>query len=184
LGLGALGMTPDEQVQMRVRAAERAHDNETVFGNAANQAAIKNGEEAIKAALLVNGGSCVAVLTFLGTLASRDHLSAAQIGAMVSPLFWFAAGLVAAMMCAAMAYFTNLTIAGTSSAKQREYETPFVRDTPASQRYRTRGEWFRWAAFICMAASLGCFVAGLYFSANAFRGLDASAKPAATAPAK
>jgi hypothetical protein len=141
-------MTPDEQVQMRVRAAERAHDDETAYANGANRAAITNSEEAIKAALLVNGGSCVAVLTFLGTLASRDYLSAAQIGAMVSPIICFAAGLVAAMLCAATAYFTNICVAGSHWMKQREYEHPFVRDTLVSQRYRARAKWFRAAAII------------------------------------
>lgn len=65
-------LTPSEALEMHVRAAERAHDDEKEFGSAANSAAVKTAEEAIKAALLINGGSSVAMLAFIGTLVSRD----------------------------------------------------------------------------------------------------------------
>ncbi|WP_168202932.1 hypothetical protein [Tardiphaga sp. vice352] len=47
-------MTLDEQTAMRVRAAERAHDVEVAFSSGANQAAVKNAEEALKSAFNTN----------------------------------------------------------------------------------------------------------------------------------
>jgi hypothetical protein len=60
-------LTPQQGIDLRIRIAERAHDTETAFGVATNAAAVKNAEEAIKAALLVNGGSSVAMLAFVGS---------------------------------------------------------------------------------------------------------------------
>jgi hypothetical protein len=58
--------------------------------------------------------------------------------------------------------------------------------TPDEMRDRAAGiARSRRAAIVCVAAALACFMAGLYFSDNAFRELDVSAlKPKATEPAK
>jgi hypothetical protein len=170
-------MTPDEQLQMRVRAAERAHDTETQFGNDANAAAIKSAEEAIKAAVLINGGSSVAMLAFIGTLVSRDYLSPSQIAAITKPLIWFASGVGAAMIAAAAAYFTNLFIAGASNHRAREYEAPFIRVTPESRRGGRIGEVSRWIGIITMVISIGCFAGGLISAQSAFSHLSSATKP-------
>lgn len=175
-------MTPDEQLQMRVRAAERAHDAETEFSKAANAAAVKNAEEAIKAALLINGGSSVAMLAFIGTLVSRDFLSPAQIAEITKPLMWFAWGVGASMLAAAAAYFTNLYIAGSSSRRERSYETPFTRDTPDTKRRGRLGEAFRWLGILAMISSMGCFAAGLISAQSAFKTISSTPKPSLAAP--
>ena len=120
--LPAPTLTPNEALEIRVRAAERAHDDEKEFGVAANAAAVKNAEEAIKTALLINGGSSVAMLAFIGTLVSRDVLSAAQLTDITRPLISFGSGVAAAVMAAAAAYFTNLCIAGSSTRRRRSYD--------------------------------------------------------------
>src|SRR6266446_6671491 len=76
---------PKEQLELRVRLAERAHDVATQFGAKANEAATKAAEEAIKAVILINGGSSIAMLAFIGTLASKDLLSSAQLSQITSP---------------------------------------------------------------------------------------------------
>jgi hypothetical protein len=133
-------LTPNEALEMRVRAAERAHDDEKEFGSAANAAAVKNAEEAIKAALLINGGGSVAMLAFIGTLVSRDVLSAPQLEAIPKPLLCFGSGVAASVLAAAAAYFTNLGIAGSSTRKERSYIAPFLRSTLASNRSARLGE--------------------------------------------
>jgi hypothetical protein len=108
----------------------------------ANKAAIDSGTETIKAIVLINGGSCVAILTFIGTIATKDKV---PIG-LATPLIWFALGLVMAVIASAFGYFTNLLIVGTSNNKTREYDQPFLRDTDQSERRRWWGECTRWLA--------------------------------------
>jgi hypothetical protein len=123
-----------EALDLMRRVAERAHDQEAAFGAKANEAAVKAAEEAIKAAVLINGGSSVAMLAFLGTVASKDLLSSDQLTAATSPLLYFGFGVGAAVIGSAMAYFTNLMIAGSSNRKRRDYQYPFL-----SARHRPRG---------------------------------------------
>jgi hypothetical protein len=115
-------LTPQQQLEMRVRLAERVHDTETQFGAMANSAALKAAEEAIKTAILINGGSSVAMLAFIGTLASKDLLSPAPLSEITKLLICFGSGVAAAMLGAAAAYFTNLMIAGYSNKTERNYE--------------------------------------------------------------
>jgi hypothetical protein len=98
-------LTPNEALNMRVGAAERAHDQASAFGAAANSAAVKNAEEAIKAAVLINGGGSVAMLAFIGTLVSREFLSPQQLATITQPLLWFGAGVAASVVASAAAYF-------------------------------------------------------------------------------
>lgn len=161
-------LDPKEQLEMRVRAAERAHDDETAFGKVANEAAVKSGEEAIKAMILINGGSSVAMLAFIGTMASKDLLSLGQLGQISEPLFCFAGGLITAMVATGASYFANLMIAGSSNARQREYEHPFLRPTPSSKRHWLTAEIFRYIAIAAAAASICCFGWGLVKAQSAF----------------
>jgi hypothetical protein len=164
-------LTPNEALEMRVRVAERAHDVETEFGTAANAAAIKNAEEVIKAATLINGGGSVAMLAFIGTLVSRDVLSSEQLVNITKPLLCFGCGVAASIIASAAAYLTNLFIANTSNERQREYEQPFVRNTPASIRSKRLGELFRWIAILFIPASISCFIWGLVSAGTAFSNL-------------
>lgn len=50
-------MTPQQQLDMRMRASEKARDDNTAFGKDANLAAVKKVEEANKAAVLTNSGT-------------------------------------------------------------------------------------------------------------------------------
>ena len=173
-------LTPQEALEMRMRAAERAHDTETAFGTANNTAAVKSGEEAIKAALLINGGSSVAMLAFIGTLVSQHFLSSEQLSNAIEPLFYFGFGVVASIIASAAAYFTNLMIAGDSNRRERNYLHPFIRETPTSKNRLVLTEVFRWLAILAVGASIGCFIWGLITAKSAFSNLTQPEKPTAT----
>jgi hypothetical protein len=168
-----------EAFDLIIRAAERAHDDEKEFGAKSNEAAIKASEEAIKAAILINGGSSVAMLAFLGSVASKDLLSPAQLAALTRPLLFFGFGVAAAVIGSAMAYFTNLMIAGSSIRKQREYQFPFLRSTLSSKQHWIWGEVFRWLGIIAVTTSIVLFVAGLFQASSAFNSLAAQRSPIA-----
>lgn len=140
----------DRKVELHARLAEREHDQATEFGRRANEAAVKAAEEAIKAVILINGGSSVAMLAFIGTIASKDLISSEHLAQITKPLMFFGAGVAAAIVAAAAAYFTNLMIAGSSNRMNRTYEEPFLRDTTSSKRHRFAGECFRYLGVVAM----------------------------------
>jgi len=63
-----------------------------IRGSGFNKATVKAGEVAIKAAMLMNGGAVVSVLTFIGGLAQKGDLTVKQIGDVSGSLLWFASG--------------------------------------------------------------------------------------------
>jgi hypothetical protein len=158
---------------LQFRAAERAHDNATAFGKGANEAAVKAAEEAIKAMILINGGSSVAMLAFIGTLASKELLSPGHLTQITSPLLYFGSGVASATIASAAAYFTNLMIAGSSTRMAREYDHPYLRDTSSSIRHRYAGEIFRYIGVAAVIVSITCFILGLVKAETAFHGLTA-----------
>lgn len=68
-------MTPEEIEKLRLAIAERAHQNETEFGKAANLAAVNSETETLREILFINGGACVAMFAFVGTLATGNRLN-------------------------------------------------------------------------------------------------------------
>jgi hypothetical protein len=176
----AIALTPQQVLEMQVRIAERLHDTETDFGTATNAAAVKSAEEALKAALLINGGSSVAMLAFLGTLVSQHVLSSEQLGNAIKPLMYFGSGVATAMIGSAGAYFTNLLIAGSSNRKERSYVEPFLRPTPSSIRHAWWAEVLRWFSIIFVATSIGCFIWGLVLAGMAFNELVSVRPPIST----
>lgn len=168
----AAPLDPKQALELQIKAAERAHADELAFGAKANDAAVKAGEEAIKAAMLVNGGSSVAMLAFVGTLASRDALSSAQLTEIVRPLLWFGAGVATSVIAAAASYFTNLFIADASGRRAREYAPPFVRHTTGSRRGVATAEIFRCVGVLAVALSIASFVCGLIVAKDAFKDLN------------
>jgi hypothetical protein len=163
-----------EQRALEIRAAERAHDSETAFGKAANDHAVKAGEEVVKAVILINGGSCVAMLAFIGTLASKELLAPSQIEEITAPLFSFGIGLLLAVIGGSAAYFTNLMIAGSSNRKGRQYGYPFLLSNPSTRRHTIAAEVFRYLGLLAMVLSIGCFGRGLFEAKVAFHSIATS----------
>ena len=151
--------------------AQRAHDRNSEFFYTANAAATKAAEVAIKAGLLMNGGSSVAMLAFIGTLASKDQLAAQQINLLAEPLICFAFGVLATVVGSCLTYFTSLAVAGFASSRLTIWEHPYIKDGPDTKRYRITAELVRWLAIISMAVSVGCFIAGVFSAKSAFEQL-------------
>lgn len=158
---------------------EHVHKIELDFGNSTMATAVKNAEEAIKAVLLVNGGSCVSMLAFIGTLASRDLLTATQLSGAIRPLFWFGGGILAAIIASVSTYFMNVMRANASHSKKRSYIEPFILETPKARRYWIKSRVFEAFAILSVLASVGLFAAGLLSATRAFSVLAEAPKPPA-----
>jgi hypothetical protein len=82
-------MSDQGEYDRNQRAAERQHDRIVDLGNRLTEASARDAQEGIKVVLLVNSGAAVAILAFIGTLASRSGITLANLKAITSSLYWF-----------------------------------------------------------------------------------------------
>lgn len=150
---------PNEQTH---REAERAHDAVQASIVQNNDAAMKSGDLALKTVILVNGGSAVALLAFLGALAVKDKISATQLASVAAPLSWFVIGVAAGFIALLLAYITNLASANTAAACKKTWEPPYVEETKESQGLRAVARAYHWSAIGAGSISLVLFVVGMW----------------------
>ena len=104
-----MSVTPPDENQkwlheMMQRDAHREHDKVTEFHRAVNEAAIRGGDAALRAAMLINGGAAVSVLAFIGGLAAQSRIKLDQLNMVANSLGWFAGGVAAAAAAMGCAY--------------------------------------------------------------------------------
>jgi hypothetical protein len=158
--------------------ALRAHDREEEFFKTNNDAAIKSGEEAIEALTLINGGSSVAMLAFVGTMASKDQYTSQQLATLARPLIWFASGVGLAVAGSCFTYFTNRAITRLSRTRARTWQHPYIGE--GSKRWGLIIAIWQMLAICVASLSLACFGGGVWTAKHAFEQLPlhAPAKPA------
>jgi hypothetical protein len=148
------------------RAAERAHDELNDFIKQNNDAAIKSGETALKTMVFVNGGTAVALLAFLGTLAAKDKVTIAQLEPVASSLLWFVAGVATGVGGLLLAYFTNLNMAKLADSQTRTWQHPYIESGPITPRLDCITSVVHGLAIIAGIASLALFVFGMFTVSN------------------
>jgi hypothetical protein len=154
--------------EIKRRAAEREHDHQNDLGKRMLDAAARDAQEAIKVALLINGGAAVAILAFMGSLvAPKGGFTLAELKSVGNSLYWFVAGIVAAGITSGCAYFCNSLYAGFRLEQKRIWEWPYVESTKKSARYRCMALWLNWIAVGFAGVSLLLFVGGVYIAASA-----------------
>ncbi len=79
--------------------------------------------------MLINGGAAISVLAFAGGLASRDKVPLGQLTEIAATLIWFAVGVAVATLSMALAYFTNLCVAGDAFYRLKTFEHPYFHET-------------------------------------------------------
>lgn len=143
--------------------AERAHDMEEEFKLRSNDAAINNANFALRTLVVINGGAAIAILAFIGSLASiaADAVSRG-LPKLTGPLVFFAWGVALAAFGVMLAYLTNYCIATMSAYRSRHYEHPFLRDTKRSNRWYRAAIFFQVVAMIVALGSLAVFLIGMY----------------------
>jgi hypothetical protein len=104
--------------------------------------------EALKLLALVNGGAAVAVLTYLGNLASRSP-PAVHLPNLKPALLWYSGGLLATVVAFIVAYVTQLRLFAEEIARR------------GGQRFRPLHAAGVWAGcllalFAAVAFGLGC----------------------------
>ncbi len=143
--------------------AEKQHDDENEFFFRVNEATINNGNLALRTLVLINGGAAVAILAFVGSLVTTNgEKFSNHLTQLTSPLMWFAWGVALAAIGIGLAYAANYSTVSHASSKSRHYEHPFVRDTPASNRWMIAVYTFQALAILVAIGSLAMFIYGMY----------------------
>lgn len=143
--------------------AQREHDILREHSLKINDAAATSANQALRTALLINGGASVSMLAFIGGLVSNGKvLLGGQLAAIAAPLIWFAVGVALAGLATAFAYFTNYSNVGAANSMRRIWDHPWHEETPESK-------WWMKSYYACLSvsvvsgfASLGLFVMGMY----------------------
>ncbi|MBR0962234.1 hypothetical protein [Bradyrhizobium japonicum] len=150
------------KTEKRREDAHRAHDKSTEFHTYINQATIDAGSLALRTLVLINGGAAVAILAFLGAVASKDKIDFVQIGAVANTLKYYAAGVASAFVAMTLAYLTNYLMVSVETFKNKIYVHPFVVETDRSRKMARLNRIFHVLTLLASLGSLGCFVIGMW----------------------
>lgn len=107
---------------------------------------ISMAELALKSAILINGGACIALLTFIGNSTRSENIL------IVGGLFAFAAGVFLGALATFLAYLT---------------QNEFMRQINDNEEHN-EGEWRKvWAIRVC-GSSYGAFLLGVILTGWSF----------------
>ncbi len=122
--------------------------------NSSVLAAITFAGAAIKGLILINGGAAIAILAFLGHVASTPELTFAEFEALGSALIAFGWGALAGAMTAGSSYLSQIYFSEVTKS--------------GSKCAGVAGKIFRLTAVALAIFGYGVFVYGLYTAASAF----------------
>jgi hypothetical protein len=148
--------------ELKLRQAERAHDRNDEMADIFNQSADKNSQAAIRIVLAINGGAAIALLAFVGGLASRTNCDPRQLSIITNQLKWFAYGVLVSCLAAASAYIATYCGAGDRMLREYIWEHPFILEDKKSRQYRRVGWGFHLIGFISAIVGVVIFAYGLY----------------------
>ena len=142
------------------KAAQRAHENLTEFIRQNFEAAFKSGQIALRSVVLVNAGAAVAVLFFLGTIATK--VTVAQISVVAHSLIWFVAGITCGLIALTSAYLTNLFDANVGTSLSQTWAYPYTQPGRETSYFVRLSHIAHIVAIVAGAASLLLFIVGMW----------------------
>lgn len=153
--------------------AEYGIDAQRSFESA--RSANQSGAEAIKATTLINGGAAVAMLAFVGHLASI-RAEAAVIMSFAEPLRLFVEGVLLGVLASGAVYFSQSSYGisldlefKNKEAKWENNEDLAAKKHKASVRWRRAGKAINFIAILAGLAALCCFAFGCYVAYRSFQ---------------
>jgi hypothetical protein len=142
------------------KAAQRAHESLTEFTRQNYEAAFRSGQIALRTVVLVNGGAAVAVLFFLGTIATK--VTVAQMSVVAHALIWFAAGIVCGLIALTSAYLTNLYDANVGTSVSQTWEYPYTQPGRYTPYFVRMSRFAHMVAVVAGSASMLLFLIGVW----------------------
>jgi hypothetical protein len=151
---------------LRREEAHRAFDSSEAFHTYTNKATIEAANLTLRTLIIINGAAAIAVLTFLGGIASKENIDFRKVGDVAHILRYFAIGVALALAAMAFSYFTNYFMVAIESSKTRNYDPPYIVEVPRTKTMRRINRGFHIAAFLSAFLSLVLFVAGMYVASD------------------
>lgn len=157
--------------EQNIQFAHRVHDTNNDFHKYVNQATIDTSNLAMRTLILINGGAAIAVLTFLGAVASKDKIDLTQVTHVATTIRWFAFGVASAILSMGTSYATHYATAGAAISMKKSYEHPFVNNGPTTKRWMAVRTIFHVASVGLALASLSLFLTGMFKASSAVANL-------------
>lgn len=117
------------------------------------RASIDAGKEGLKALLLLNGGACIALLSFLASTVGKQNLRAIEISLITgttNALILFATGAGLAVLTCLLSYVTN------------QFLSSYIRDGKKNGNKLRFGKCTNRLGLIASTASLSAFFIGVF----------------------
>lgn len=148
--------------------AQRVHDNNRESIIKSNEATVSSGSNAVRAALIINGGAAIALLSFIGGLVGDGKLTiGSQLLSVTEPLRYFAWGVALSAVSMAFGYLTNYSATGILQNQKHIWAHPFLEETTHSKRWRGWYNGFLICSVVTAILSLAAFICGMVVTRNA-----------------
>ena len=141
--------------------AHREHDRNSQFRADVNEMTVRSSDNALRAALLINGGAAVSMLAFISGLVGQNRIDAAQMRDIASSLMIFAFGVAAAVAAMAFSYFTNYYTVAHTSSFEKIWQHPYLRPGPRTQRLARIRSMMHGLAIVLGLLSIVLFIGGM-----------------------
>ncbi|RUW62109.1 hypothetical protein [Mesorhizobium sp. M7A.F.Ca.US.008.03.1.1] len=150
----------EKSYDLRIRAAERAHDaRRTALENTTSQV-LSFSNSAMRAPALVAAGGVAAALGFYSANYTRLAEQPEHLTTFNSILYWLFASLLLTVIAPGLAYFSQIYFSLSIAEEDSVWEAPFIRDTPESKRLKLLGEIIRWGSIGAVVGSIVCLAIG------------------------
>lgn len=146
--------------EQKQRLAERAHDANSENAAQTNAATVESGHHALRTIMLINGGAAIALLAFIGAIASKEGVS--SVADLAAAIQWFALGVAVTAAAMGFAYFVNYCYVASLYSVELDWEHPYVKDTPKSKRWERIGLTLHVITPVLAAVALVMFVCGMW----------------------
>jgi hypothetical protein len=157
-------LTPEQAAkaqELNIRIAERVHDENAAYLARMSEQIMKDAWATLRTLVLINGGAAIAILTFVGGIASKPDHNLAQLVGVAKGLRWFAWGVIAAALASGISYLTNFFYGSSGNSMTRDWQHPYLLMTPWAKAYFLSAKALHVVALLLAAASLALFAVGV-----------------------
>lgn len=129
----------------------------------ANQRATDLGIAALKSVMLINGAAAAALLAFIGQVGSKGAIEGSKITHLLPPLKFLVGGVLVAALATGFGYMRMFFESVAYAAELKKPGTGKV--------WTNTGNGFLYGAIVLTIASYVLFGCGMWFAADAIRGI-------------
>jgi hypothetical protein len=148
--------------ERKIRAAERAHDRTDKLEDMFNENSDRHAQSVIRIILTLNGGAGIALLAFVGGLASRGGLGVEQVILITAQLKWFVFGVLTACAAALTAYVVSYVYTGQLRFLTRSWDPPFIVENARTKKWLRVGYVLHVLGILLVLVGVGFFSFGMY----------------------